>query len=447
MGLYLTIAIRNLLQARRRTALLATALCGVTLLLVVLLSLSSGLTETMIRSATAVSSGHVNVAGFTKNKTADAWPVLTGIEAIRKQVVNLVPEADLLVVRDRAWAKLVSEKHSLYVSPTGVDVVREDRLRKALVLAKESEYKKGGRDQVFGDLSRLTEPHTAVIFAGQARRLDVGVGDDLTITAPTGAGRTNTLDVRIVAVVKDFGFLSNWVTFLPRKDVQDLYQYGPDTGGVIQIYLDDPRQAEAVMGRLREGLKAHGHALMDHEPAPFFFKFERVAGEDWTGQKLDLTIWSDEVSFLKWIVTALDALSFVLVGILMIIIAVGITDSMWIAVRERTREVGTVRAIGMTRRQVLTLFVVEALLLGLMGTLAGGLLGAGLCIGLDRAQIHVASEAVQTLLLSDVLNLHVTPVNVAKAVGVFTLLTGLAALGPAVRAARMQPVTAIHHAG
>ncbi len=447
MGLYLTIALRNLLQARRRTGLLVTALAAVTMLLVMLMALSNGLTETMIRSATAISSGHVNVAGFSKHKTTDAWPVLHGISGLRKQVEQLVPESELLVVRERAWAKIISNQHSMYVSPTGVDIREEARLREAVTMAREGDYKEGGGDQVKGDLAKLSEPNTVMLFASQAKRLEVEVGDDLTITAPTGAGRTNTVDVTVVAIAKDFGFLSNWAAFVPHQTVKDLYEYGEDTGSVIQIYLKDPSQAEAVMARLRQDLKAKGHEVMEHHPAPFFFKFERVAGEDWTGQQLDLTIWSDEVSYLKWVVTALDAISYILVGILMIIIALGITDAMWIAVRERTGEVGTVRAIGMTRRQVLTLFLVEALLLGLMGTLLGGAVGSGVAVLLDQAQIHIATEAVQALLLSDVLNLSVTPSHVAGAVAVFTLLTGLSALGPAVRAARMQPVTAMHHAG
>jgi putative ABC transport system permease protein len=447
MGLYLTIAARNLLQARRRTTLLISALAGVTLLLVLLMSLSEGLTETMIRSATAVTSGHLNVAGFSKNKSTDAWPVLHGIGELRRFVAEKVPEAESLVVRQRAWAKVISGQSSMYVSPTGVDIREETRLNSALILSKESEYKKGGREQVVGDIGRLAEPRTAVLFAGQAKRLGVEVGDALTITAPTGAGRTNTVDVTVVAVVKDFGFLSNWVIFLPSQDIEELYQYGEDTGSVIMIYLKDPGRAEEIMGRLREDLKAAGHEVMDHEPQPFFFKFERVAGEDWTGQRLDLTVWSDEVSFLKWIVTALDALSYTLVGILMVIIAVGIMNSMWIAVRERTREVGTVRAIGMSRRQVLGLFMIEALLLGLSGTALGGLLGAGLAAGLDASHIHIETQAVQLILLSDRLNLAVKASQVLWAIGVFTLLTGLSALGPAVRASRLQPVTAIHHAG
>ena len=64
MKIYFIIALRNLIQAKRRTLLLGLALSTVTLLLVLLLSWSNGIADTMVRSATALSSGHVNVAGW-----------------------------------------------------------------------------------------------------------------------------------------------------------------------------------------------------------------------------------------------------------------------------------------------------------------------------------------------------------------------------------------------
>ena len=79
-------------------------------------------------------------------------------------------------------------------------------------------------------------------------------------------------------------------------------------------------------------------------------KFETVNREDWTGQKLDVTTWEDEISFMTWTLTALQGLSFVLIVILIAIIVIGIMNTMWIAIRERTREIGTLRAIGMQRR-------------------------------------------------------------------------------------------------
>jgi putative ABC transport system permease protein len=351
------------------------------------------------------------------------------------------------VVRDRAWAKVISERQSMYVSPTGIDITREPRLKEILQLAPESSYREGGSAEVLGDLAKLAEPHTALIFAAQARRLGVTVGDYLTITSPTGSGRTNTIDVVVVAVAKDFGFYSNWSLFVPSSSVQELYQLAPDTSSAIQIYLKDPAQAEPVMGHLREVLAANDYRLMDHDPNPFFFKFERVAGEDWTGQKLDLTVWSDEISFLKWISTALDVLSVTLVGILMVIIGVGIMNSMWIAVRERTTEIGTVRAIGMTRGRVLKMFLVEAVLLGLMATLLGVAIGTTIATAVDAAHWKVPFEALEMLLMTDVLHLAIRPLEIFHVVWIFTAITALAALWPALRAARLEPVVAIQRAG
>ena len=89
---------------------------------------------------------------------------------------------------------------------------------------------------------------------------------------------------------------------------------------------------------------------MDPDPRAFWLKFETVNREDWTGQKLDVTTWEDEISFIQWTVTAHRPGSpCTLIGVLLVIIVVGIMNTLWIAIRERTREIGTLRAIGMQR--------------------------------------------------------------------------------------------------
>jgi len=148
-----------------------------------------------------------------------------------------------------------------------------------------------------------------------------------------------------------------------------------------------------------------------------------------------------------WMSAAIDGISFFLVAILLVIIAVGIMNSMWISVRERTNEVGTVRAIGMTRRQVLILFLTEALVLGLAATTIGAVLGAAVALGIDAAALPVPSDAVKAILISDTLHLSVSLSHGVGAVATFTLVTGLSAVWPALRASRLEPVTAIHHAG
>ena len=73
----LLIAVRNLVQHRRRTLLLGGAIGGVTALLVILIELSTGLRSTILSSATTLMTGHVNVAGFYKVTAGQSAPVVT----------------------------------------------------------------------------------------------------------------------------------------------------------------------------------------------------------------------------------------------------------------------------------------------------------------------------------------------------------------------------------
>ncbi|MCB9727133.1 MAG: FtsX-like permease family protein [Deltaproteobacteria bacterium] len=433
--------------ARRRTALLGGALALVTMLLVLLLALSAGLSDTIVRSATTLSAGHVNVSGWHKLTSRDAAPIVMDAQKIRAIVEAETPGLDYTIVRHRGWAKVVSEATSLNAGLVGINYAEEGRLMAQLQLAPTSEYKDGGDDTKVGDFSEIARPGTAILFAGQARRLEVGVGDVLTLSTETSDGQSNTGEVRVVAVAKDMGMLSNWSIFVPTQTILDIYQLKPDTAGAIMVYLKDIDRASETMDTLRDVFMRHGYGVMDHNPVPFFMKFESVAGEDWTGQKIDLTIWSDEVSFLQWVVTAVDTISFVLITVLLIIIGVGIMNTMWIAVRERTGEVGTLRAIGMSRRRVLLMFLLEALLLGFFATVVGAGLGAAIGLAVDAAAIHVPVAAVQAILMTDVLHLQVQLTDVLAAIAVFTVVTALSALAPALRAARLEPVTAIHHIG
>ena len=241
--------------------------------------------------------------------------------------------------------------------------------------------------------------------------------------------------------------MSNYSVFLSKDGLRKLYHLDEDVTGSIQIYLNDIEDAPKVMGHLRGVLENAGYALMEHDPRVFWMKFENVVGSDWLGQKLDLTIWSDEISFITWVLTAIDSVSYTLVGILMVIIAVGIMNSLWMSVRERTTEIGTLRAIGMSKGRVLTMFLLEALVLGFIATSLGALLGVGLISGIDALALRVPEESVRMVLLSDKLHLSVELSQVVVAVGVFTLISALSAVWPAYRASRMQPITAIGHIG
>lgn len=446
MGVLFRVALRNLLQSPRRTSLLGLAIGLVTTFLVLLMALSAGISQNLVNSATSLSAGHVNVGGFWKPTTGTAFPIVTGMGKVKEVLQRDTPGLDYIVERHRGWGKLVSETGAIQTGLSGVVAADEARFFERLQLAPERDYKEGGGDEIKGDARRLSEPDTIVLFAGQAKRLGVGVGDVVTIKTETQSGASNTADATVVAVAKDMGLLSSFSVIVPKSLVLELYQLDGDTTGALWVYLKDIEKSEETMAVVRESLAKAGFQLRDHEANPFFFKFEAVMGEDWTGQRLDVTWWQDEVSFLTWVLTAFDTVTWFLTLILVVIIAVGIMNAMWNAVRERTREIGTMRAIGMTQNRVLALFLLESLLLGLGSTAGGAGLGAGLALAVDAGRFDVPSEAVRAILLSNEINLVVEPDALVIAIVSLTLFTGLSALWPAVRASRLQPVKALQHA-
>ncbi len=443
MRTVLTIAFRNLVQAKRRTLLLALAIAMVAALFLFLRSVSSSISERMVESATTLSAGHVNVGGFFKFRRRSAAPLLHERERLLKEVKEIVPEAVSIIDRHRGWGRLIGPSTSINVGVNGIQYDQEERFFKSLRMARESEYKKDGGSEVFGDFAELAKPNTVLLFAAQAKKLGVSVGDVMTFVTEASGGQANSADLRVAAIASDVGFMSNWSIFVPMETVLDLYRISPSTTGVVMVYLNDASAATAVMERLRTDLKAKGHDIMDHDPNPFFFKFEKVAGEDWLGQKLDLTIWSDEISFVLWITSALNLVSFFVVTVLSIIIVGGIINAMWMSVRERTKEIGTIRAIGAKKRFVLAMFVFEAIMLGVLASLVGTAFGVTSLFILNSIALPITSEGLRLVLMANTLQFNIHAGQVFTTVLLFGCITGLGALYPSIKAARMKPVDAL----
>jgi putative ABC transport system permease protein len=152
---------------------------------------------------------------------------------------------------------------------------------------------------------------------------------------------------------------------------------------------------------------------------------ERHGREDFTiiSQEQALDVLSSVLDVLTFAVGALGGIS-LLVG------AVGILTIMTMAVTERTSEIGLLRALGAQQRQILTLFLGEAMLLSALGGLAGLAMGVGIAQGL-----HLVFPA---------LPVH-TPWLFAVVAELTATSIGLAAgVTPAMRAARLDPVEALH---
>jgi ABC-type antimicrobial peptide transport system permease subunit len=129
-------------------------------------------------------------------------------------------------------------------------------------------------------------------------------------------------------------------------------------------------------------------------------------------------------------------------GLALLVAALGVANTMMMAIYERTREIGVLKALGASRGEIRALFTVEAALIGLIGGVFGLIIGALLGRLVDWiAHRYLISEGV-----TGVGALSIIPAWLAIGALIFAALIGLlAGLYPAARAARLDPVAALRH--
>ena len=128
-------------------------------------------------------------------------------------------------------------------------------------------------------------------------------------------------------------------------------------------------------------------------------------------------------------------------GISLAVAAVGVVNTMVMATMERTREIGVMRAVGAKRSTISRLFTLEASLLGLLGGLLGVAVGFGLVTAANPfVNKQLANNGIKTTNI-----VHLPAWLVLSVIVVTTLIGMLAGLYPARRAAKLNPVEALHH--
>jgi putative ABC transport system permease protein len=160
---------------------------------------------------------------------------------------------------------------------------------------------------------------------------------------------------------------------------------------------------------------------------------------------LDVRAWSQRKPFDE-LLGFIGAVHTVSGGVIVFITALGVFNTMLMSVLERTGEVGVLRALGLKAREVVVLFVVEALTIALVGGAAGAVLGSVGALYLQEVGVNLGSavDKVGTALpVSSVVYARLTPDTLVGAVLLGLVMAVLGGALPAFRAARISPVEAM----
>ncbi|MFZ1015761.1 MAG: FtsX-like permease family protein [Terracidiphilus sp.] len=257
----------------------------------------------------------------------------------------------------------------------------------------------------------------ALVGTGVAKSMSVKVGDGLTILAVTADGALNGIDVQIVGIVSTgFKDLDDRYLRITLPSAQRLLQTDRVTNLVVG--LDETENTDKVAAILTPQLGRQSQPMVIRK-------------------------WIDLAAYYKQVRTLFSGI-FVFLGVIVFFMVLMATvNTLLMAMFERTREIGTMLAMGTPRRWIVALFMVEATLTGLFGAGAGVLIGNLLGVALNASGLHLppppGSDVAMPFQVLDVPGLMIGTSLLVM------ISLALASILPAMRASRLQIAEALAH--
>ena len=276
-----------------------------------------------------------------------------------------------------------------------------------------------------------------------AAQLNAAVGDTILVQSQTATGQQNVGEFLLAATTVDAGAFSGISAYAHRSYVNELLDIAPDAYVTLGVMLQDIGTINAEADRLYAALAAELNLVPRFSGEEGFREVRRdLLQTEWEGTRYQLSTINDFLAGINNVARTVVIIGVVVAFILFLIVAVGITNTFRMVVYERTREIGTMRALGVQRRQARGLFLTEAVLLAAGATVAGLLLaGAGRLL---LQSINWGTDTPFFIFLDNGrLSFPVDPWFLAGYLASVVAVTLIAALFPANRAARQDPAAAL----
>jgi putative ABC transport system permease protein len=402
MSTLLRIALRNVFRNKWRSAISAAAIVVGVAVIVFLQGFANGFLGSVLSDAVDAKVGGVQVHrhGFLD---AEQDPLKLDLPADNEVAATIRATPGVVAVTPRITFEgmLSNGNVSTMFSATAIDPRTE-----YTVCPKR-------RDNIAPGSQPLDEHADNGALLGKAlvESLDAKSGTTLTMLSASQAGASNALDVSVKGFLPSKMIVeSKRLATVPLAFAQDLLRM-PGRATEFAVRVDDLERADEIAARIKARL----------------------------GDGYDVQGWRDLAPMVRDAVIRLRIVLITVSIILFLLVLTGIINTMLMNVYERVREIGTMLAVGVHRRQIVALFLFEAAILGLLGALAGAAIGSSVVAWMGRRGLHMTPPGADPQIYYPV----VDPSFVALAVAVAVAGALLAALYPSWKASRMRPVDAL----
>jgi len=408
MQLYLRLAWRNIWRHRRRTVIIVLAMSLTLALMMFYDGLMNGFTDAIYGNAVKVLGGNIQIHAVGYRDQANSTPLLPLVDP---QAAIKAAEANPLtlgaVQRINTGGLVTNHEGAFAVGITGVEPETE------LNLNIIGQFVKAGRNLSSTDADNI------LIGKGLADAMNVQVGDRITLVGRSQHEQMRQRTMTVVGIF-DLGMadIEKQTVYISLGEAQSLYDLNGQSTDVA-VFLKRIGQENAVIDSMQS-------------------KLTGVEIESFQANYPDLA------SAINTKGGVMNIFSVVIIGIA----GVGILNLLLMAIYERTREIGMLGAMGLKPAQISLLFILEGIMIGLVGVAAGIILGLALNgllmkVGLDFGSLSSVTSYM-ALIKGKVYPTWGTEKLLMRA-SVVAIISALAAVIPAIEAGRREPAEALHY--
>ncbi|MDN5568939.1 MAG: lipoprotein-releasing ABC transporter permease subunit [Paracoccus sp. (in: a-proteobacteria)] len=287
-------------------------------------------------------------------------------------------------------------------------------------------------------MTRIVDPATAegdladfdkgiAIGQGIARELNVQLGDKIRLIAPEGARTAFGTTPRVSAYEVTFIFsagrydIDRTRIYMPIAEAQSYFNR-EGVADEIEVFVDDPEHVDQWTLPLMRAM----------------------------GEGAQVWNWRDASGSFLSALDMEDDVMFVILSVLVLIASMNITSGLIMLVKNKGRDIGILRTMGLTEGSVLRVFFLCGAFTGIIGTIAGVILGVLLALNVDNIMAALNALTNGGAWQPEVRGIYRLPAelrawDILRAVGLSLTLSFIVTIFPARRAARMNPVEALRY--
>jgi len=279
----------------------------------------------------------------------------------------------------------------------------------------------------YGTLDGFDSAGGLAIGMRLANMLRVNVGDSLTIISPRGAatpfGTAPRSKTYAVKAIFELGMseYDKTMIFMPLAEAQRYFSKPGDVD-ILEVVIRDPEQVDLAAARIRGA----------------------------AGPTTNVTDWRQRNETFFTVLEVERNVMFIILSLIVLVAALNIISGLMMLVKDKGRDIAVLRTMGATKGAVMRIFLITGASIGIIGTLAGLVLGVVFCTYIEDIRQFVAWAAGTQVFDPNVYYLTRLPADVnvvetSSIVGMALVLSVLATLYPSWRASRLDPVEALRY--